>query len=159
MTGYVISHFLDELDADVAAPGVLHAVRGDQPEWIITDADVEVALQCSFPFRGEISPMRQRLVFPELFIPPVDAMFVQSPSQLFADAEQPFLIRVLKAQAGRDELRIKVPLQSREWLHPKTVLAVIVQTLRFFAICELSACCAAYGVPDHLGLVNLLRID
>src|SRR5208283_5026668 len=159
VTGNVLGHFPDELEADVAAPGVLHAMRGDQPEWIITDADVEVALEGSFPFRAEIPPMRHRFVFRELLVPPVDAVFVQSPSQLLADAEQAFLIRLLEAQAGADEFRIEVPLQPRERLHPKTVLAEIVQTLRFLAVGELGAGGAAYGVPDRLGLVHLFWID
>ena len=74
--------------------------------------------------------MRQRLVFLELPVPPVDAVLVQPAAQLLADAEQPLLVGLLEAQAGADELRIEVPLQARERLHAEAVLAELVEPLR-----------------------------
>ena len=112
MTGDVVRHFLDELDADVAAPGVLHAARGDEPERIIGDAHGEMLGERVLPQRAEVAPMRERFVFRKLLIPPMDALLVQASLELLADAQEPLLVGLLEAQALLHELRIKIPHQS-----------------------------------------------
>ena len=91
--------------------------------------------------------MRQRLVFLELAVPPMDVLLVQAPLELLADAEQPFLIGLLEAQAVFDELGVEVPLQPRERLDAEAVLAEPVEPVDSLAVGEFGARGAAGRRP------------
>src|SRR5262249_44705891 len=112
VTGDVLGDFAHELNADVAAPGVLHAARGDQPERKIRDAPLIMPAKGVLPHGGEIAPARQRLAFLKLRVPPADAVLVQPAAEFLADPEQALLIGLLEPQADFGEFWIEIPLQA-----------------------------------------------
>ena len=58
VAGDIICHLFDELDADIAAPGILHAAGRDQPKWIIGNPHRKVRRQRGLPQSIEIMPAR-----------------------------------------------------------------------------------------------------
>src|SRR5664279_5878652 len=92
--------------------------------------------------------MRQRLIFGKLLVPPSDAVLVQAPLELLADAQQPLLVGLLEAQFLLDQFRIEVPHQARERLDAESVGAEPLKPLRFRAVGQLRARRPAARVPD-----------
>src|SRR5512135_2384955 len=104
-------------------------------------------------------PLRQRLVFVELLVPPIDALLVQTAAEFLANAEQLFLVRLLETQSLLDEFRIEVPLQPRKRLHAEAVLMEPRQPLRFGAIGDFRTGGAATRVPDRLDVVLFFQSE
>ena len=105
----VVGDLLDELHADVRAPRVLHAARGEEPERIVLRRAAGLHERAG-PQRSEILPYRQRLVLRQLLVPPEHVVLVQPAAELHADALQALLVRQLEAQALRGERGEEVPL-------------------------------------------------
>ena len=105
VAGHVVGDLLDQLHADVGAPRVLHAARGEQPERIVLRLAAGL-LERRHPRRAEVLALGQRLVFRQLLVPPVHVVLVQPAAELGADPQQPLLVRQLEAQALRDERRV-----------------------------------------------------
>ena len=149
----VVGDFLDELHADVRAPRVLHAARGEQPERIVLRLAAGL-LERGDPRRAEVLALRQRLVLRQLLVPPVHVVLVQTAPELGADAQQPLLVRQLEAQTLLDERRVQVPLDARERLRREARVLPPVESVRLAAVGQLGARGAADGVPDRLRRVR-----
>ena len=84
--------FTDRLKKVINATGVvLHALGGDQPEWKVLRL-VAFSHQLALPLLGEMLPYRQRLVFPQLFVPPSHFSLMPPISQSDHRNHQPFLV-------------------------------------------------------------------
>ncbi len=158
VAGNVVGHFLDHLDAGIAAPGILHGARRDQPEGIIVNIDAKTVRKRLFPQCRQIAPFRQWLIFAKLLVPPRDIVLVQAAAELGADAQKLLLIGDFEAQALGDEIGIEIPVQPRIVAHPLAVLAIIVEALAFRSVGQLRTSRTAHGVPDFLNTVRLGRI-
>ena len=159
VAGDVAGDLADDLDADIVAPGILHAARGDEPERIVGDLHLEMLGERVLPHAAQVAPVRQRLVFADLLVPPGDALLVQAPLELLADAQEPFLVGLLETQVLLHQLGIEVPHQLRERLDPEAVLAEPGEPVRLGAVGELGARRLAGGVPDGLDVVRLGHIE
>ncbi len=74
----IIGYLFDNLHADVTTPGVLHAARSQQPKrkrFILPTQFVEDSLSDHI---WEVMPDRERFVLSKLFVPPLNALFVQA---------------------------------------------------------------------------------
>ncbi len=94
----VLGHFAHQLDPDIAAGVVLHALAREQPEREILE------LRAGFderplPVRWHVVPFRQRRVFGQLLVPPVHILLMQPVPQFAADAQQTLLIGQLVTQS------------------------------------------------------------
>jgi hypothetical protein len=158
MTGDVVGHLVDHLHADVRAPRVLHAARGEQPEREVVGLAAGLA-DDRLPQRGEVLPDRHRLVFLELRVPPAHVVLVQPASELGADARQPLLVGQLEAQAALDQRRQQVPVDVREGPGREAVLLPPVEAMRLGAIGYLGAGGLADGVPDLFTAVFPLGVE
>ncbi len=153
MAANILADLVHELDRHVVARCVLHALGADQPQRVLLRVHAHLA-DGAIPDLVHVAPVWQCCIFSELFVPPVNALFVQPVFQFFSDAHQAFLVRQLVTQSLLDHRRMQVPVVLAERHDEESVLLEPVEAVDFLTVRIFRRRRLAGAVPDFVDFVN-----